>query len=352
MIGVEYRTTVAQLREIRDETVSLKDLNTFGVEVFAEYFVDASNDETITESLEWARTKSMPVFVLGGGSNIVLTKNIEGLVINISTRGISVAVESDTHAVLSIRAGENWHDFVNHCIDNQRHGIENLSLIPGKLGAAPIQNIGAYGVELSEVFVCLEAIDIADGSCVELNRSDCLFGYRDSVFKRSLRGSYAITSVTLSLDKSYSPRTAYGEIEQILASRKITDPTARDVADVVCRIRRGKLPDPRVLGNAGSFFTNPLVSLDTYAELKSRHPELVGFGHGADGVKLAAAWLVDYCGWRGYREGDIGVSESQALVLVNHGGCKGRDLVTLSGRIRDSVYATFAIRLQTEPVVL
>jgi len=187
---------------------------------------------------------------------------------------------------------------------------------------------------------------------VRLDRSDCQFGYRDSVFKRSLRGTYLITSITLSLDKSFTPRTGYGAIEQKLASRMIADPSARDVADAVCEIRRAKLPDPGKLGNAGSFFTNPVVGLDTYDELKSRYPGLVGFGHGTDSVKLAAAWLVDYCGWRGYREGDIGVSESQALVLVNYGGGSGRDLVALSERIRDSVYERFAIRLETEPVVL
>ncbi len=332
--------------------VPLKKLNTFGIEVAAEYFVDATSDETIEESLEWARKKSMPVFVLGGGSNLVPTKNIRGLVVRVSTRGSSIVGESADRTKVSVRAGENWHEFVNRCIDNRQHGIENLSLIPGRLGAAPIQNIGAYGVELCEVFDSLEAIDLSDGGRLALDRSDCQFGYRDSVFKHSLRGSCVITSITLSLDKSFHPRTGYGAIEENLASRMITDPGARDVADAVCEIRRGKLPDPTRLGNVGSFFTNPVVDLDTYDELKSRHPGLVGFARDTGGVKLAAAWLVDYCGWRGYREGEIGVSENQALVLVNYGGASGRELVTLSKRIRDSVYQTFGIRLEIEPMVL
>ena len=331
---------------------SLRQLNTFGFDVATEYYIRADTTELIHEAVEWAKVKMLPIFVLGGGSNIVLTKSVSGLVLDIETRGIEIIAETEHYIRITVAAGENWHGLVDHCIDHGYYGIENLSLIPGKTGAAPIQNIGAYGVELSDCFVGLQAVDLRSGESMTLDHNDCQFGYRDSIFKRELRRSLAIKEVTLELQPQFTPQLEYGDIKSRLERENRDASRARDVADVICDIRRSKLPDPSSLGNAGSFFTNPIVEKNQFEALKAEYPSMAGFAIGESHYKVAAGWLVEHCGWKGFRDGAVGVHDQQALVLIHRGGGSGAQVIELAEKIRASVHQAFGITLQTEPLVM
>lgn len=286
---------------------------------------------------------------IGGGSNILLCKDYEGLVIRNAIKGIHVELEDDQHVYLKAYSGEVWHDLVVYCVSNNWGGIENLSLIPGTVGAAPMQNIGAYGVELEKCFVELEALDLETLETRVFNKEQCAFGYRESIFKRHLKGKYFIYSVTLRLDKQPKVNVEYGDIKQTLADKGIRLEQAgiKDVSDAVIAIRSSKLPDPKVLGNSGSFFKNPVISNEHFNRLQSEYPEIKGFPQD-NGIKVPAAWLIEQCGWKGKRVGETGSHARQALVLVNYGQATGEEIYRLAMEIIKSVEDKFGVRLEPE----
>ena len=330
------------------ENYSLRHLNTFGIDVFARYYVEPSSVEEIRELLAYSEYKNNPKLILGGGSNILFTKNYDGIVLKIDLKEIKIIREDDEFYYIKIGAGENWHQLVLHCIKNNYTGIENLSLIPGNVGAAPIQNIGAYGVELKNVFVELEAINIRNGNLETFSKSDCKFGYRISIFKNELKGEYIICSVTLKLRKNPVFNTSYGALQHELENMEVEELSIKAISDAVCKIRRSKLPDPAEIGNAGSFFKNPLVSNEKFEELKSKTPDIIGYKTSETETKLAAAWLIDQCGWKGKRSGDAGVHKDHALVLTNYGNATGSEIYDLSEKISNSVQEMFGIVLERE----
>jgi len=332
--------------EIR-ENVSLKRLNSFGIDVSANYFVETHSLEDVRAVIAEAKFNGLPKLVLGGGSNILLRNNFNGIVLKVAFKGISILREDVDHVYLKIGAGENWHSLVMHCVANNWGGIENLSLIPGNVGAAPMQNIGAYGVELKEVFVELEAIDLGSGELTRFSKHDCQFGYRDSVFKNELRDTYMLSAITLRLNKTHVVNTSYGAIEDELAAMQIGAVDIKAVSQAVINIRSSKLPDPAVLGNAGSFFKNPILLAEDFEQLKSEHPDIVSYG-AENGIKVAAGWLVDQCGWKGKRSGSAGVHEKHALVLANYGNASGDEVFNLSEEILNSVRSKFGVTLERE----
>lgn len=329
------------------ENVSLKTFNTFGIEAVSRFFAEVSAADEVCEICFDSRFSDMKKLILGGGSNILFTRDFDGLVIKNNFSGIEVVSKSEEHIFVKAGAGENWHNFVLYCIGKNFAGIENLSLIPGNVGASPMQNIGAYGVELKDVFHELEAIEIATGETVKFSNADCEFGYRESVFKNKYREKFIITSVTLRLNKIPRYNTSYGAIEQELEKMGIKELSITAVSKAVCAIRSSKLPDPKVTGNAGSFFKNPVVSHALYQRIKAEYPEVVAYPSG-DSVKLAAGWLIEKCGWKGYRKDDYGVHKNQALVLVNYGKAKGSEIFSLSQEIMDSVKEKFGVILERE----
>jgi UDP-N-acetylmuramate dehydrogenase len=292
---------------------------------------------------QWAHTRRL---VMGGGSNMLFKNDFNGLAIRINIRGIEHRINHE-EVFVEAGAGEVWNDLVNYCVDREYAGIENLSLIPGSVGASPIQNIGAYGVELKDVFKSCRAFEIATGGFKTFTREDCRFGYRESIFKGELKDQYIITSVKLHLSLIPNVNLKYGAIEQELVNRNITSPTIKDVSRVVSHIRVSKLPDPSTIGNAGSFFKNPVISKDQFAVVQSKFPEVVNYPAG-DAVKLAAGWLIEQCGWKGKVVGHTGTWKNQALVLVNHGGATGEEVYSLSSQIIDSVYRKFGVLLERE----
>lgn len=326
----------------------LKALNTFGMDVVARKFATFDSPDSLLALLEHTRTEQLPLLILGGGSNILFTRNFEGVVLKSEIEGIEVVDDNGSEVLVKVGSGVVWHRLVEWCIDHGLGGIENLSLIPGTTGAAPIQNIGAYGVELKDVFHSLDCIHIENGSHTVFQSADCMFGYRDSIFKRSLKGKVVITSVTLRLNRSRQVNVSYGAITQELQKMGVQAPGIRDVSQAVCAIRRSKLPDPAVIGNAGSFFKNPEVSEATYEELKKHHPALVAYPFGAHTYKLAAGWLIEQCGWKGKVVGHTGSHKDQALVLVNYGGANGEEVVRLSEDIRASVRSRFGVEIEPE----
>ncbi|MEM7038656.1 MAG: UDP-N-acetylmuramate dehydrogenase, partial [Bacteroidota bacterium] len=331
------------------ENISLKDRNTFGIDAQARFFAEVKSVTELQEILQDARWAEVEKMVLGGGSNVLLVGDVSGLVIHMSAVGKKVVEENEDELILEVGAGENWHGLVMHCVAQGWGGIENLSLIPGRMGAAPIQNIGAYGVELKDVFVHLDAVEIASGKLRRFTHTDCAFGYRDSVFKRDLKGRYIITSVALRLTKrNHSLNTGYGAISKELEARGVTSPTIRDISEVVTAIRQSKLPDPAQIGNGGSFFKNPELPLAQYESLKAQHPELPGYVVSDTIMKVPAAWLIDRAGWKGRRFGNYGVHDRQALVLVNFGGAKGQDIYDLSSEIKASVAEKYGVDLERE----
>lgn len=286
--------------------------------------------------------------ILGGGSNILFTKNVDGWVIKNEIAGMEIIREDNDHVYVKTGAGENWHRFVLFCIENELGGAENLSLIPGNTGASPMQNIGAYGVELKDIFYELEAWHIKDKAWVNFSNSDCHFGYRESVFKKKFKDQFIISNVTFRLDKKHSFHISYGAIEQELNKQGVTEISIRAISDAVIRIRSSKLPDPAFIGNAGSFFKNPEISAIQFDELKDKYPEMVGYPLPGGKVKLAAGWLIEKAGWKGFREGDAGCHEKQALVLVNYGHAKGEEIFNLSKKILKDVFEKFRVMLERE----
>ncbi|MCK9799646.1 UDP-N-acetylmuramate dehydrogenase [Pseudomonas sp. MAFF 302030] len=328
--------------------VSLKPFNTFGVEVKAQWFAEAHSDDDVREALAYSAQHSLPLLVIGGGSNLLLTADIPALVLRMATRGIRLLSDNGEQVVVEAQAGEAWHPFVQWTLEQGLSGLENLSLIPGTVGAAPMQNIGAYGVEIKDVFAGLTALDRQTGELREFSLADCEFAYRDSLFKQQA-GRWLILRVRFALNRAAHLHLDYGPVRQRLTEQGIEQPTPLDVSRAICAIRSEKLPDPAVLGNAGSFFKNPLVPASLAAQIKQTHPGLVAYPQADGQVKLAAGWLIEQAGWKGFREADAGVHRLQSLVLVNYGAATGLQLLHLAQRIQQDIAERFNVQLEMEP---
>lgn len=328
--------------------VSLQPYNTFGIEVKATKFARFESVQELQEILRHPDVKDEEKLVLGGGSNLLFTKDFEGVVLQNGIKGIELVNEDDEYAFLKAGGGEVWHEFVLFTLEQDLGGVENLSLIPGTVGAAPLQNIGAYGVELKDVFNELEAVHIETGEIKKFRGPDCHFGYRESIFKNKLKGQYIVTSVTFKLQKKHTPNTSYGAISSVLEELKVQQPTIQDISSVVCHIRRSKLPDPAEIGNAGSFFKNPEIPLEQYEALKEEYPAIPSYPVSDSTVKVPAGWLIEQCGWKGKVISNYGVHRNQALVLVNYGGASGNSIRQLAWDIIQSVEDQFGIKLHPE----
>jgi len=343
-----------------ENNVPLQALNTFHIVARAQQMVRIASLADAQAVLQDAHLAAQPKFVLGGGSNLVLTGDVKPLVLKVEVMGCAVVQETPKAYIVEAGAGENWHDFVAWTLAQGVPGLENMALIPGTVGAAPVQNIGAYGVELQDVFDSLDALDLRSGEVFTLDAARCAFGYRDSVFKHhsgmGLKDRALILKVRFALPKVWKPVLGYADIEKMRQQEGVQTPNAQQIFDWVCRIRRAKLPDPAVVGNAGSFFKNPTVSAEQCADIIARDPKVVHYRLDNGSYKLAAGWLIDACGWRGKSVGQAGVYEKQALVLVNRGqgsqGATGGEVMTLARAIQTSVYERFGLMLETEPVVL
>ncbi|RJG05575.1 UDP-N-acetylmuramate dehydrogenase [Noviherbaspirillum cavernae] len=329
---------------------SLRANNTFGIDAKAHAYLPVDSVEMLESVRRDASLRALPRMVLGGGSNIVLTRDFPGIVLHMCGKGIEVVGHDMNATHVRAAAGENWHGFVQWTLQNGLNGLENLSLIPGSVGAAPIQNIGAYGVEIKDCFHELTAFDLESGRTFTIDKAGCAFGYRDSIFKRQLHDRAVILDVTFALPKQWRPNLQYADVVQEIDARKIATPTARDISDAVIAIRTRKLPDPAVIGNAGSFFKNPIVSAAQRDALLERYPRMVSYAQSDESCKLAAGWLIDQCGWKGRSLGRAGVYEKQALVLVNRGGASGREVERLASAIQADVKAKFGVMLEPEPV--
>jgi len=328
----------------------LRNFNTFGIDAIAHAYLRVASADMLRAVQADAGLARLPRLILGGGSNLLLTGDFPGLVLHMASAGIEIVGEDRQAVYVRAAAGESWHGFVQWTLRHGLGGLENLSLIPGSVGAAPIQNIGAYGVELKDCFHRLTAFDFATGETVALDRADCVFGYRDSVFKRELLGRAVILNVSFALPKAWRPNLQYAEVAQELAVRGSGAPTPQSISDAVIAIRTRKLPDPAKIGNAGSFFKNPLVSAQQRDALLACYPRLANYAQPDGQYKLAAGWLIDQCGWKGKNLGAAGVYEKQALVLVNRGGARGADIMRLAAAIQADVEARFSVRLEPEPV--
>jgi len=328
--------------------VSLKPFNSFGVDVRAQLFAEAHSDADVREALAYAAAHDVPLLVIGGGSNLLLTADIPALVLRMASRGIRLISDDGNRVVIEAEAGEPWHPFVQHTLALGFSGLENLSLIPGTVGAAPMQNIGAYGVEIKDVFAGLTALDRQTGELRDFSLEECNFAYRDSLFKQQ-PGRWLILRVRFKLDRAAHLHLEYGPVRQRLTEQGIEQPTPSDVSRAICSIRSEKLPDPAVLGNAGSFFKNPLVSAALVEQIKAQHPDLVAYAQADGQMKLAAGWLIERAGWKGFREADAGVHKLQALVLVNYGTATGLQLLELAQRIQKDIAERFNVELEMEP---
>lgn len=330
------------------QNYSLKKHNTFGLNVSCKYFAEVEHENEIKQLLSEARFKDTSKLIIGGGSNILFTKDFNGLVLNQISNKIKISSEDDKYAFVSAKAGVIWHELVLFCTNKNLGGIENLSLIPGKVGATPIQNIGAYGQELKDVFQSLKGIYLKDLSDRNFNKTECEFGYRESIFKKGLKNKFVITEITLRLDKNPKLNTQYGSIAEELSKLQKNNLTIKDVSDIVCKIRMNKLPDPQLLGNAGSFFKNPEVSVKEYDLLKTKFSDLPGYKKSDRKIKIPAGWLVEKCGFKGKRFGQVGVHEKQALVIVNYGNGKPEEIIKLKDMIKLEVRKKFRIELSEE----
>ena len=329
------------------QNISLKPFNTFGIDVKARNFIEITSLDDLRQALQLEDFENK--FILSGGSNVLLTQNVDALVLWINIKGIRTLWEDDEKIALKIMAGENWHEFVLWSLEHGYGGLENLSLIPGNVGTAPIQNIGAYGVEIQNVFESCEAMEIGSQLVKKFSKEDCQFGYRDSFFKNEGKGRYVITSVNLILTKkNHQLNTSYGAIEQQLNSKGIQNPTIVNISEAVIAIRRSKLPDPKELGNSGSFFKNPVIDKDQFAKFHQEFPDAPHFDIGDGTVKVPAGWLIEKCGFKGHRTGDAGVHKNQALVLVNYGSASGKEILELAQSIQRDVRAKFGIELNPE----
>ncbi|CAL2095350.1 UDP-N-acetylmuramate dehydrogenase [Tenacibaculum sp. 190524A02b] len=329
------------------ENISLKKYNTFGIHVNAKRFVSIDSFYDLQQLLK----KEQDIFIISGGSNMLLTKDIEKLVVHLNIKGISIDKEEDNAVYLTVNAGENWHEFVLWCIEQGFGGLENLSLIPGNVGTCPIQNIGAYGVEVKDTITKVEALEITTGKLITFSNKDCKFGYRNSIFKNEAKNKYLITSVSFQLTKKdHTLNTSYGAIENKL--KDITSPTIKDVSNAVISIRKSKLPDPSEIGNSGSFFKNPIISIEHYKDLLEKHPEIPSYKVSESEVKVPAGWLIEKSGFKGKRYGDTGVHTKQALVLVNYNNAKGIDVYKLAQKIQETIKENFNITLEIEVNVI
>ncbi len=328
------------------ENISLKPYNSFGIDVLAKKFAVFSDEEQLKELLRGSGNEAP--FILGGGSNVLFTKNADRLVLKNDIRGIDLIKEDERHIYVRVGGGESWHPFVMYCIQRHWAGIENLSLIPGNVGAAPMQNIGAYGAELKEVFDELEAFDLKEKKIRIFTVNDCQFGYRDSVFKKQFKDRFVILRVTFRLNKIPHYNTRYGVIEEELEKMGVKELSIEAISQAVIRIRTSKLPDPLEIGNAGSFFKNPQIHKNLFIHLGKEFPGIIGYENSDGTIKLAAAWLIESCGWKGFRRGDAGCHSKQALVLVNYGHATGQEIYNLSTEIQQSVFQKFGVKLERE----
>ena len=337
---------------IIQQNISLKNYNTFGIDVSAKLFGQFTNVEELQNIITDKNYQQEHLLIIGGGSNILFTKNVDGLALHNQITGIEVVEEDAKSVVLAGGSGIVWHDFVLHAINLNLGGIENMSLIPGSLGASPMQNIGAYGVEVKDRFEWLEAYHIESGEIQRFNNSACEFGYRESIFKRKKKGQYIITKVAFRLTKKHELNTSYGAIEQELETLNITEPTIKDVSNAVIKIRESKLPDPKKIGNSGSFFKNPIIDSASFEDIKAKFPKIVSYPASSGKMKIAAGWLIDQAGWKGKTIGSYGVHKNQALVLVNYGGSSGSDIYNLSEEIIKSIKEKYGIDLEREVNIL
>ena len=340
------------------QNFSLKNYNTFGINARARYFAGFTTLQELEECIEHtsvsATSHQLPIFILGGGSNILFTKDFDGLILKSEITGIEKIKEDDNYVYVKAGAGEGWHRFVLYCIEHNYAGVENLSLIPGNVGASPMQNIGAYGAEIKDVFYSLEAFHLKEKKIVHFNLNDCAFGYRESVFKNKFKNQFVITSVTCRLNKKPVFNISYGAIEAELEKMNVQELSIAAISKAVINIRRSKLPDPAAIGNAGSFFKNPEITNEEFIMLKNQFPEIIGYPLPDGDIKLAAGWMIEQCGpgngtsWKGYRKGDAGCHAKQALVLVNYGNASGDEIFSLSQEIIESVNKKLGIILQRE----
>ena len=334
------------------EDHSIKSLNTFGIDVKAKYIAEIFTKDELCKLLADKQYENIRKFVLGGGSNILFTKDYDGLIIKNSITGIKIIEEDKEFVIVEAGAGVNWDDFVSYCVEKRWGGIENLSLIPGTVGAAPLQNIGAYGQELKNVFYNLEGVHIESGEKKNFNITECSFGYRNSIFKNELKNEYVIIKVCLKLNKNPEINLSYPSVREELNNRKISRPVVKDLRKIVIDIRKAKLPDPKIIGNAGSFFKNPVISNEKFQILKSKYPDLNFYPVDDFHIKLSAAALIEKCGWKGKRIGNCGSYEKQPLVLVNYGGATAEDILNLANSIRSSVEEKFEISLDREVILI
>lgn len=323
-------------------------MNTFGIDAKANFYTEVADIQQLKQVFQDEKWTGMSKLILGGGSNVLFTDDYQGLVVRMAIEGAQVIHEDEEAILVKVGAGHNWHQFVLYAIGMGFGGVENLSFIPGTVGAAPMQNIGAYGVEVESVFHALEALNIESGDMESFSREECNFGYRQSIFKNTHKGRYVITHVTFKLTKNHVLNTSYGAIQQTLEESGITAPTIKDVSEAVIKIRSSKLPNPDEIGNAGSFFKNPVIESQAFQLLKSSYEQIPNYPAEGQKYKVPAAWLIEQAGWKGKRRGDIGVHDKQALVLVNHGNGMGKDLVALSSDIQTSVKAKFGVLLEPE----
>jgi len=326
----------------------LKNYSTFGIDVKAKLFIEINSVDDINELLHSKKFINEPKFILGGGSNILFTKNYDGLICKISIPGISVLEEDDQNVLIEAGAGVLWDDLVSYAIENNYGGIENLVLIPGTVGAAPIQNIGAYGQELAETFYSVNGALVESGETKTFIKDECKFGYRDSIFKNELKNKIIITSARIRLNKNPKAQLSYQEVKNEIENQNINTPTIKDASWLIAKIRRAKLPDPKEIKNAGSFFKNPVIPLEKYENIKDIYPDLKCYPVNDDNVKIPAAWLIEKCGLKGKREGNVGTYENQPLVIVNYGGATGKEVLGFATMLRESVYEKFAISLEFE----
>ncbi|WP_374459912.1 UDP-N-acetylmuramate dehydrogenase [Chryseobacterium taeanense] len=331
------------------ENFSLKPYNTFGVDAKARYFAEVHSTEELIEALNYSKTSTLPLLFLGGGSNMLLTKDFDGLAIQLNLKGIHEDFINDNEVLVTAKAGENWHEFVMFCLNKNYGGLENLSLIPGNVGTSPMQNIGAYGTEIKDTFVSCTVLNLENLQLETFNLEQCRFGYRDSVFKQEGKGKYVILEVTFKLTrKDHHIKTEYGAITSELKNLGIKNPTIQDVSNAVINIRKSKLPDPKEIGNAGSFFKNPTILLSQFEELQQKFENIPGYTNG-DFVKVPAGWLIEQCGWKGKQIGNVASHKLQALVIINATGeATGQEIYDFSTKIIDSVHEKFGIELERE----
>ncbi|MGY8910754.1 MAG: UDP-N-acetylmuramate dehydrogenase [Flavobacteriales bacterium] len=327
------------------QNISLKNYNTFGIDVTAKRFISVDSVYQLQQLLKTEKD----IFLISGGSNMLLTKDIEQLVVHIDIKGISIDKEDDNFIYLTVNAGENWHEFVLFCVDNNYGGIENLSLIPGNVGTCPIQNIGAYGVEVKDTITKVEAVEIESQKLVSFSNDECNFGYRNSIFKNEVKGNYVISAVSFKLTKkNHNLNTSYGAIETELVSKNIKNPSLKNISDAVIVIRKSKLPDPKEIGNSGSFFKNPVISEMLFLELQEEYPNIPSYIVSETEVKIPAGWLIEKADFKGKRFGNYGVHEKQALVLVNYGNATGEEIYQLAKKIQETIFKQFRISLEIE----